>query len=151
MLSTLLEPIFEMWTQKLRINAKSLGFRLFQMLRTFVVVAIGYVFDVAANFKDAMYTFGKIITDQSISRGWTEINNLGINLADYLSLSICTVFLLYVSLVQERNSGRSLRVMLDEKPFIVRYMLLLVGILYILVFGIYGPGYDPAEFAYMQF
>ena len=59
--------------------------------------------------------------------------------------------LLCVSLVQERNSGRSLRVMLDEKPFIIRYVLLLVGILYILVFGIYGPGYDPAEFVYMQF
>ena len=151
MLSTLLEPIFEMWTQKLRINAKSFGFRLFQMLRTFVVVAVGYVFDVAANFKDAMYTFGKMITDQNLSRGWAEINNLGIDLVDYLSLFICTVFLLCVSLVQERNSDRSLRVMLDEKPFIIRYMLLLVGILYILVFGIYGPGYDPAEFVYMQF
>lgn len=151
MLSTLLEPIFEMWTQKLRINVKSLGFRLFQMLRTFVVVAIGYVFDVAANFKDAMYTFGKMITDQDFAKGRAEINNLGIDIVDYLSLFICTVFLLCVSLVQERNSDRSLRVMLDEKPFIIRYVLLLVGILYILVFGIYGPGYDPAEFVYMQF
>ena len=98
-----------------------------------------------------MYTLGKMITDQNLSRGWAEINNLGIDLVDYLSLFICTVFLLCVSLVQERNSDRSLRVMLDEKPFIIRYMLLLVGILYILVFGIYGPGYDPAEFVYMQF
>lgn len=151
MLSTLLEPVFEQWTLKLRINAKSFGFRLFQMLRTFVVVAIGYVFDVAANFKDAMYTFGKMITDQDLTKGWAEINNLGIDIVDYLSLILCTAFLLCVSVIQERNNGKSLRVLLDEKPFIVRYVLLLVGILYIMVFGIYGPGYDPAEFVYMQF
>ena len=151
MLSTLLEPIFEMWTVKLRIHAKSFGFRLFQMARTFLVVAIGYVFDVAANFKDAMYTFGKVLTDQSLSRGWTEIRNLGIDMVDYLCLILCTGFLLCVSIVQEKHSDRPLRLMLDEKPFLIRYALLLVGILWILVFGIYGPGYDPAEFVYMQF
>ena len=40
---------------------------------------------------------------------------------------------------------------LDEKPFILRYVCLLFGMIALLLFGIYGPGYDPAAFVYMQF
>ena len=151
MLSTLLEPVFEQWTARLRINVKSAGFRLFQILRTFVVVAIGYVFDVAATFRDAMYTFGAMVTGQDLVRGWAEINTLGLDIVDFFVLVISTCVLLLVSLVQEKHSDQSLRVMLDSKPFVVRYVLLLVGILFLLIFGIYGPGYDPVEFVYMQF
>ena len=151
MLSTLLEPVFEQWTARLRINVESAGFRLFQILRTFVVVAIGYVFDVAATFRDAMYTFGAMVTGQDLVRGWAEINALGLDIVDFFVLVISTCVLLLVSLVQEKHSDQSLRVMLDSKPFVVRYVLLLVGILFLLIFGIYGPGYDPVEFVYMQF
>lgn len=151
MLSTLLEPVFERWTARLRINVKSAGFRLFQILRTFVVVAIGYVFDVAATFRDAMYTFVAMVTGQDLVRGWAEINALGLDIVDFFVLVISTCVLLLVSLVQEKHSDQSLRVMLDSKPFVVRYVLLLVGILFLLIFGIYGPGYDPVEFVYMQF
>ena len=151
MLSTLLEPVFEQWTARLRINVESAGFRLFQILRTFGVVAIGYVFDVAATFRDAMYTFGAMVTGQDLVRGWAEINALGLDIVDFFVLVISTCVLLLVSLVQEKHSDQSLRVMLDSKPFVVRYVLLLVGILFLLIFGIYGPGYDPVEFVYMQF
>lgn len=41
MLSTLLEPLFVSWATKLRIRVTSFGFRLFRMLRTFVVVLVG--------------------------------------------------------------------------------------------------------------
>ena len=41
--------------------------------------------------------------------------------------------------------------MLDEKPFILRFAVILAGIMMILVFGVYGPDYSAAEFVYMQF
>lgn len=151
MLSTLLEPFFAQITAKLRIPVKSFGFRLFQMLRTFVVVLIGYVFDVAPNFTASMATFKKILFEQNLSKGLGEIGNLGLNIIDYGSLLLCTGFLLFISIIQERHSDTSVRLMLDKKPFIWRYAMLFVGILYLLVFGVYGPGFDPAEFVYMQF
>ena len=40
--------------------------------------------------------------------------------------------------------------MLDEKPFLVRYLVLLVGLAMLIIFGIYGPGFDAAAFVYMQ-
>lgn len=151
MLSTLLEPLFAQITAKLHIPVKSFGFRLFQILRTFAVVLVGYVFDVAPNFSASINTFRKILCDQNFARGLEQINTLGLNIVDYISLLLCTGFLLCISIMQERNSHTSIRVMLDKKPFIWRYAMLFVGILYLLIFGVYGPGYDPAEFVYMQF
>lgn len=151
MLSTLLEPVFEHITKKLRINTANPLFVLFQMLRTFVVVAIGYVFDVAADFSDSMYTFRMILTDQDIPRAISEIPKLELHIVYYPILLVCTLGLLAVSIVQERHPDTTLRAMLDEKPFLVRYLLLLIGIAMIMVFGVYGPGYDAAAFVYMQF
>lgn len=151
MLSTLLEPVFEQITGKLHIPVKSLGFRVFQMFRTFLIVLIGYVFDVAPSFSHAVRTIVHLVTDQNLRMGYADLFTLGLNNLDYVLLLCCTAVLFAVSLIQERNEGKSVRVMLDEKPFFLRYGLWIVGILTLIFFGIYGPGYDPAEFVYMQF
>ena len=151
MLSTLLEPKFEELTVKLKLNAKSLGFRVFQMLRTFLVVLVGYVFDVAPDLTQSLRTFALAVTDQSLSTGLAEISALGLGKLDYLLLIVCTLFLFMISVIQERNPHTTIRQMLDEKHFAVRYVFLLTGLLALLVFGIYGPGFDPTAFVYMQF
>ena len=151
MLSALLEPAFVSLTHQLRINVRHWAFILFQILRTFLIVFIGYVFDVAANLTDSLYTFRMMLLDQSLSRGLAEIGALGLSAADFLILAVCTLALLTVSITQEKHAGQSLRVMLDSKPFYVRYLLLVIGVMFLLIFGIYGPGYDPADFVYMQF
>ena len=150
MLSTLLEPVFEAITGKLRINTKNPLFVLFQILRTFLVVAIGYVFDVAVDFADSMYTFRKILTDQHFSWSIPRVA-LGIDIVDYIILLACTLVLFAVSFMQEKHPDKMLRAMLDEKPFLVRYVLLLIGISMIMIFGVYGPRFNPADFVYMQF
>lgn len=151
MLSTLLEPVFAMMVKKLRINAEKLYFKVFQMVRTFLVVYIGYVFDVAPDLTQSMRTFRLMLTDHNLSRGLREIKSLGLATIEYALLAVCTVFLFCISLIQEKHADTSLRIMLDRKPFMVRYWMLLIGILALLVFGVYGPGYDPADFVYMQF
>ena len=151
MLSTILEPVFQQMAEKLRINVKSFGFKIFQIFRTFVIVLIGYVFDVAPDFASSMRSMGRMITDQSISRGWAEINSLGVSKKEYLLLAVCTVVLFLVSLFQETHPETTVRETLDKKPFFVRYCVLVVGIMALLIFGVYGPDFNPAEFVYMQF
>ena len=151
MMSTLLEPKFEELTLKLKLNAQSFGFRVFQMLRTFLIVLVGYVFDVAPDLSRSMHTFALMLTNQSLRVGAGEIATLGLGVADYLLLAVCTVFLLGVSIVQETNSDTTIRNMLDKRHFLLRYGVLLVGALAVLIFGVYGPGFDAAAFVYMQF
>lgn len=151
MISILLKPLFEITISKLRIKEQSFGFGLFQMARTFVIVLVGYVFDVAPDFSSAMNTFKLFFADQSLSVGKSQILDLGLSTKDFLLIAVSMIVLLIVSIIQERHKETTVREMLDKKPFIIRYIVLLVGIIAILTFGIYGPGYDSAAFVYMQF
>ncbi|MBR5226389.1 MAG: MBOAT family protein [Clostridia bacterium] len=151
MCSMLLEPAFARLVHALRVNTKSRAFLLFQMLRTFLIVFIGYVFDVAADLTSSMYTFRMMLFGQDFSRGLAEISALGLSAADYLILCVGTAVLFAVSVIQERHPADSLRAMLDRRNILIRHSLLLACIMFVLIFGIYGPGYDPVDFVYMQF
>ena len=41
--------------------------------------------------------------------------------------------------------------MLDDNPFALRFILIYLGMVAVAVFGIYGSGYNAADFVYMQF
>lgn len=151
MISILLKPIFDWVLAKLRINAQSFAYGVFQMFRTFLVVLVGYVFDVAPNFAQAMNTFKLVFVDQSFSAGWSQISELGLDKFDYAIIIFGMIVVFVASVIQERHSSTTIREMLDRKPFALRGLVIFAGLMLVLVFGIYGPGYDPAAFVYMQF
>ncbi len=151
MLSILLQPLFDSWTEKLHIRRTSAWFIVFQILRTFIVVLVGYVFDVAPSFGDGMATIGKFFTNQNFGIFGEELGTLGLWGSDYLILLIGIAVIFTCSVIQERHPGTTIRAMLDQKPFILRFALLYFGIVSVLIFGIYGSGYNAADFVYMQF
>lgn len=151
MISILLKPVFDFVLKKLHINPKSFLYGIFQMFRTFLVVLVGYVFDIAPSLNGAVNMIKMSLFDQNIRVGIEQICNLGVGKKDYVILLVGMFIVFAVSVVQERNSHTNLRTMLDKKPLILRWSLTVVCIVTILIFGIYGPGYNPAEFVYMQF
>lgn len=151
MISILLKPVFDRVLAKLRINAQSFAYGVFQMFRTFLVVLVGYVFDVAPNFSQAMNTFKLALVDQSFSAGWSQISELGLDKFDYAIIIFAMIVVFAASVIQERYSSTTIREMLDKKSFALRGLVIFAGLMLVLVFGIYGPGYDPAAFVYMQF
>ena len=151
MISILLKPVFDWVLAKLRINAQSFAYGVFQMLRTFLVVLVGYVFDVAPNFAQAMNTFKLAFVDQNFSVGWSQISELGLDKFDYAIIIFAMIVVFAASVIQERHSSTTIREMLDKKSFALRGLVIFAGLMLVLVFGIYGPGYDPAAFVYMQF
>ncbi len=151
MLSTLLKPLFDSLTKKLKISKDSNVFGGFQIIRTFIIVLVGYVFDVAPDFSASMYTFKQFFVNQQLSEGLSQILNLGLSSKDFLILVISGGVLLTASIIQEKNNDTTIRLMLDKKAFIIRYGLLLLALIAILTFGVYGPQYDASAFVYMQF
>lgn len=151
MISILLKPVFDWVLAKLRINAQSFSYGVFQMFRTFLVVLVGYVFDVAPNFAEAMNTFKLAFTDQSFSVGWSQISELGLDKFDYAIIIFAMIVVFVASVIQEKHNSTTIREMLDKKSFALRGLVIFAGLMLVLVFGIYGPGYDPAAFVYMQF
>ncbi len=152
MVSILLEPLFISAKDKLHIKDTNIPFMLFQMFRTFLIVLVGYVFDVAPSFSQAMRTFWLFFTNQNFKLGYSQISDLGLGKKDYLVVLIGGLIIFIASIIQERaKNGMDIRHMLDLKPFILRFALLFVALISIVVFGIYGSGYSAADFVYAQF
>ena len=150
MISILLKPVFDVTLNKLRINPNSIIWGLFQILRTFIVVCIGYVFDVAPSFKQAMWTFKMILLGQNFSNIKGQLIELGIGKINIAILGFGLIAVLVSSIVQEK-SGKNIRSIIDKKPVALEWIIIVTGVLLVAIFGVYGPGYNPADFVYMQF
>lgn len=151
MLSVLLKPVFEGTLRKLKINAQSAPYTVFRIIRTYILVLVGYVFDVAPSFSDAMLTFKKVFTDQNFFSSYVDLRSFELSMKEYLLIFVCATILFIVSFVQERNDDMDFRLLLDKKRFPLRFFVIFVLVMSIIVFGIYGSGFNPADFVYMQF
>ena len=160
-LSMILEPFFPGWKRLLHIREGVRVFRLFQVIRTFLLVYIGYVFDVA---KDLASSLG-ILTRMLLHPQWNlrllynEINNTyeGFNTWNVLIVFGMTLLMLWVDLYHERHDrhlggdGERLREKIDRGCFLKEWALVLVCVSVIVLLGVYGPGYDPVKFVYANF
>lgn len=153
MISILLQPIFDKVLEKLKINAKGQAWHIFQILRTFLIVLIGYMFDIGKDFVSAMDMIVRCITDFSIdfNQIYTQMKICGLDSKDYVLLMISTIFIFFVSLKQEKNPDKTMRQMLETDYQKKQWIILMLGLLAIAIFGVYGPGYNASDFVYMQF
>ena len=137
--------------QRLGIAEDSNGFKLFQIVRTFVICSIGRYFSRARSLKTALsmirrsfigwYDFS-YLTDKSLL-------HLGLNTANWTVLILALVVLFFVDYQHEK--GFSFREAIATYPLVVRWTIYLAALAIALVFGVYGPGYNSAAFIYQQF
>ena len=151
MMSTILAPVYKSTNRLLHINEEAFLFRLFRIARTFLLVYIGYVIDLAPNMKGAMIMFRNMLFDQNFSVAYEQIKGMPLFKDEYVLLLICSFVLLIVGIIQETHKDTTIRDMLDQKTFMLRWVIIYAGVMAIIVLGTYGPGYNPADFVYMQF
>ena len=151
MLAVLLKPVFEGTLSKLHIDPNALPYRIFRIIRTYLLVLVGYVFDVAPTFSESMRTLALFFTGQNFPTGIEEISALGLSAQEFVLLGAGVLLIFFVSLYQEHHDKTSGREALDRKPFILRWGVVFIAVIALVVFGIYGSGYNAADFVYMQF
>ena len=151
MLSILLQPLFDGVVDKLHIKRTNPFFIGFQIFRTLIVVLVGYVFDVAPSFGEGMRTLTEFFTNQNIPQAFEQLSKIPLIAHDYAVIGLGGVVILIASLIQERHQDTDIRHMLDKKSFATRFALLYIGVMSVVIFGIYGSGYNAADFVYMQF
>ena len=151
-LSNMLEPTFASINEKLKINTEKLYFRVFRMFRTFLIVLVGYYFDIANNFSEAMMMMWRSVTDVNpadlIDRGIKDA--IGLHIRDYLIIIFGSIFLLFVSLYQEKKNC-IIRYKIAQCKAPVRWFIMIASVMAIILLGMYGPGTSASEFVYMQF
>lgn len=124
--------------------------RLFARLFTCFLVMAAWIFFRAENTSKAIYMVSHLF------RKWNpwilvsgQLYTLGIAEEEWLLLIFCVIFMIVVGVLHEK--GVSIRNAFGKQPLIFRWLLLFAGIFAILIAGIYGPGYDSAQFIYGGF
>ena len=75
--------------------------------------------------------------------------NYGLTVTDYVVVAIAVLIVYLVSRRQER--GQDVLALVSQQNLLFRWLLYIGMFLVIAVFGVYGTGYNAANFIYMQF
>lgn len=150
-ISTLLSGKYLEWKRFFRINETSNYWKAFCMIRTFFLTAIiPRVITQSANLYDAVAIFKKIFFSFQIWELFDgSIYNHGLNRKNFDLVLFALLLLFCTSFAKERNV--SIREWIAKQPLMIRWMLYYAGIFSIILFGIYGIGYDASSFAYINF
>lgn len=148
--SLLLEPVFIKIKNKLKIDDKKIWFRLFQIIRTSIIVLIGRYITRAGRLLAGIEMLKLTITNFSL-KGITDgaLLGMGITMQDFIVIIVGTVVLLIVEAFDE--NGKNLRLELDKKSFKLQWLVMMTSLIVLLIFGICRGNYIASEFIYKQF
>lgn len=150
-LSTIFTPYNQKVLKKFDIRTDCFSFRLFQMVRTFLLCCVGRVFFRADGLRAALGIFRQILSGVGLSQIINgNLYNYGLNQKNMLVVMIAMLILLLVSILEEK-SDESMVKLLGKQNMIFRWIIIYALFFAVLVFGKYGPGYDAAGFIYEQF
>ena len=142
-LSMLCEPLIA----RLRPKKEGLLWTAFRTVRTFALVCLGYVLFRSATLTEAGVILSRIFTAPfAAGKGFSAA---GIGREDVLILVPALLLRLAVSIC--RVKGIDLREKIMARPLPLRWAVALVLLFAVIIFGVYGPGYDAASFIYFEF
>ena len=145
--SSLLEPLYAKGFEKTKIHKESKAWTVVRIIRTFILVNIGWYFDMAVSFSAALVMMKETFTKMSMSQfTGTAFLELGMGRRDFLIVLAGCIIIFIVSLLKER--GVAVREAIAAKPLIVRWAIWYVFIVIIFIFAYTGDG---SAFIYANF
>jgi D-alanyl-lipoteichoic acid acyltransferase DltB (MBOAT superfamily) len=131
-LSDILAPQFARLAERLHVDVQTRGYHVFAIIRTFIVVNIGWYFDRITDVGTSVLCLGKTFFDFSPQRLPEALAAIDIRPADYAQLALAltaAAVVFVVSLVQERGvdvRGRLLTCPLPARALVCVFVGLLV-------------------------
>ena len=150
--SVALAPVFKKLIEKLKINTETFSWKLFCIVRTFLVLGISKILVKAPDLTAALHMIKSIFTqvDLDFIFGFDgRIFELGIDQKNMFVLFVAVLVLLLVSVLQE--NGMKIRETIAKQNIVFRWGIYLIALIVVLVFGIYGPMYNAADFIYQAY
>lgn len=122
---------------------KTRPYRLWQVLRTFVLVNFGMLIFRSNGVRAALDMF------RALAVPYTGSLLIKLDARDMAVLAAGALVLFGVDWLHHR--GHQLRAELAARPLVLRWTVYIGAVLSIMIFGAYGDHYDPAAFIYAQF
>ena len=133
-----------------RVREEAAGWKLFQMIRTLTILSIGRYVDVVPDMptviralKATFSTFNPYIFFDG------SLYTLGVDERNFGLLILMILLIAAVDVINER--GQTVRGIIARQQFPFRWIVYLAAIAAVVVFGMYGPGFNMSSFIYAQF
>lgn len=143
-----LEPLYRKFHNKVHIS-HTLGYKMFSVIRTVLLLSSLRMFDCYRDVPLTFHMFGTMFTQWN----WGQLFNgslmeLGLTMVDYIVLLAGAMLIFTVSMVQRSGSVRG---KIAARPYPVRFIVWFGLFVLVILFGIYGIGYNESQFIYNQF
>ena len=147
---TLFEDGYARLRRLCRIDESSRGWRRFQTFRTVLIITAGRYFSRAV---DLGQVIGMMRATLAQFNPWVFFDGtfyrLGLNEKNFRLMLLSVAVLLGVDILQEKNIR--LREAIAGCNIVVRWGIYYAAVLTVVIFGMYGAGYDAAGFIYQAF
>jgi len=147
----LLKPIKNKINEVLHTNTDCFSFRFGQIAITFSIVCFAWIFFRAKSIQGAFDIIGRVFTrfePWSLSNG--ALYTLGLTRPEFNILMLSTVALILVDLIRHQK-GLTISQWLDKQNTWFKGAIIIILIMASVIFGEYGPAFDPKQFIYFQF
>ena len=145
-LSTLFAPVFDKFVQNHSINRNNPIYKSVQILKTFVIVCMGYIFFRSDTMSQAFGIIGRIF---SPSAPLLSPAAIGLDKADLIVAAVFLILLLIIDVFRAKDID--IRAVIAKKALILRWIIYFILLFSVIIFGVYGPEYSSSSFIYFQF
>ena len=135
--------VIEGWFPKPKIRHPRLH-HIWDLARTDFLIAITMLIFRASSMKAAVGMLGRIVTDWGAAPYAT-----GFSVAQAVCVTLCIIVLFVFEVIHEKKM--TVTELTDRLPGVVRGALYIAAIMVIVIFGVWGPGYNAQAFIYFQF
>lgn len=150
LLGNIVAPAVKWLHRKCHINPEWFGYRVFQIIRTGILVVIGEMFFRASTLQAGFAMLRQMVTNFRFATLNGELlKQMGVDWKD-MGIVLVTILIIFAISVWNEK-GVIVREALAKKPVVVRWAVLYALILFIVIFGAYGAGYIPVDPIYANF
>lgn len=144
-----LKPIRNRISTKLNIDKERFSYKIAHIVGTFALVDFAWIFFRANTLSDAIGIIKQMFTEFNI---WVffdgSLYNLGL---DNKEFALCIISIVILLIADYLKKNIFIMGWLDGQAFWFKLLITYSLIFFILIFGVYGYGYNASEFIYFQF
>lgn len=147
----IVRPVKAKCTGLFHVRTKSFGYQFCQGVCTFVLFVLSLVFFRADTVADAVYYLQRLFTTFDV---WSlfdgSVYYLGLDRKEMAVLVAGILMLLIVDACYAKKK-MMFDALVKEQCLAIQYVIVAVLLVMVIVFGVYGEGYDASQFIYFQF
>lgn len=135
----------------MKTDEHNIFYKSIQLILTFVLVDFAWIFFRANGVRSALMIANRIlcIDKACLTDMMSQLNAVGLDQRSIVLIAGCILVLLVADFCKKRRIFLSQKIM--NLPWWVQSCLIVAFLCTILVFGVWGPGYNQANFIYFQF